>query len=109
MNGHMVMCFSRKSKNTFYLALVDRTMTRMKWWTSDDPEIAMVFRKQSSAEYSANRLRGAFVVSADDGIEHLKCQAREKSKIKYGMAIRERMIMDNIESSWPEGWDGHKW
>ena len=43
------------SKGIEYLALVDQKLNQDFWWTSDDPDMIMLFHKKDVAEKVASR------------------------------------------------------
>lgn len=59
-----------QGNNDVPLFLVDRTVTKDRWWTSD-PDQAMHFRKRSAAEVQSNKLtyKNPGVISLDDAYE----------------------------------------
>ena len=46
----------RHGRGGFKLFLINRNITKKRWWTTDTSE-AIQFRKKSAAEYSARHLR----------------------------------------------------
>lgn len=51
--GYYVITESRRNDMTLFL--VDRTLTKRQWWTTEE-HLAMRFNKKSAAEYSAKNL-----------------------------------------------------
>ena len=64
------------------VALVDRSKSRLRWWTSDDPDIIMRFDKKSAAHFVARRLRygNVSVVPFEEAVEIITDQASELSE-----------------------------
>ena len=97
--GYAIICDARSGKRYGIdtLALVDRSKTKKRWWTSDCPELIMKFRKKSAADYSAKRMRknNARVVAFDEAYEIITTQDET-------IGIHEA----NMENE--AGWDGHK-
>ena len=56
--GYAVICDARDGDyyGISILGLVDRNETQSSWWTSDDTNILMNFRKRSAAEYQVDKL-----------------------------------------------------
>ena len=79
------------------LALVDRDKSRDIWWTSDNPDLILSYRKKSSAEFACRRLHynNPTVVSFKEAQEIIKEQR------EY---IKDQEYLDNSEL----GWDAHK-
>ena len=79
------------------LALVDRTKTKRRWWTSDDVNEIMRFNKKSAAEFSCKKL---FMNN---------CRI-----VDYGSAYKiinqqDSNIIDSFSTADMElGWDAHK-
>jgi hypothetical protein len=82
------------------LALVDRSMTKQFWWTSDCPSLVMGFVKKSAAEYSAKKLRGVKVVPYETAQKIVRTQRK--------MCSRMKEEQENGFSVHGEGWDDHK-
>lgn len=59
MSGFAIICEARAghSLGITTLALVDRGKSRSRWWTSDNPSLAICYRKESAARFAARRLR----------------------------------------------------
>ena len=77
------------------LALVDRSKTKRRWWTSDSTNLIMEFIKESAAEYSSRRLRrnNARVVNYETAVNIINEQDCD--------------IMHH-EADSELGWDSHK-
>ena len=79
------------------LMLVDRTKSKARWWTSDEPNLAIRYRSEDAARFAARRLRfgGVRVVDFDEAARQIQRQDRE--------ILPERAMSDT-----EQGWDGHK-
>lgn len=104
--SYAIICDARKGSGlgVKYLALIDRARSTRLWWTSDNPNIAICYKKKCAAEFAASRLRhnNARVVPFSQAQSILHSQM---------LSIREaeddkehETILDSME----EGWDGHK-
>lgn len=78
--GFAIICDARagESLGIHTLALVDRSKTRLLWWTSDDWSIAINYRKREAAEFAASRLKKnrACVVPFEQAMRTLQAQAK---------------------------------
>lgn len=99
MSGFAIVCDARcgESLGVHSLALVDRSKCRSMWWTSDEPEIAIRYARQSAARFAARRLKrnNARVVPFDEAVSILTDQAR---------GIDHASAMSDAE----QGWESHK-
>ncbi len=79
------------------LALVDRSKTKKRWWTSDSSHLIMQFIKEAAAQYSAKRLmrNNARVVPYSEAV--LIIEEQDKS-IMHHEADADSCL----------GWDEHK-
>lgn len=61
-----------------FLALVDRAKSRRHWWTSDNANIALCYRKKAAADFAAKRLKrnNARVVSFERAAAILRSQSQ---------------------------------
>ena len=97
--GFAIICDARKggSLGITTLALVDRSKTKRLWWTTDDSNIILNYRKKSAAEFAVSRLRrnNARIVSFNEAVSIIQDQ---ESTIEY----------HDIMSGCELGWDAHK-
>ena len=79
------------------LALVDRDKSRDIWWTSDNPDLILSYRKKSSAEFACRRLNynNPTVVSLKEAQEIIETQRKD---IEYQECMNET----------EQGWESHK-
>ena len=85
------------------LFLVDRTKTEKYWWTYN-LNLVMKFNSLIEADKVATNLKynDATVITLDEAY-------KIRNKIETGHDKRKiESELDNIESEYPEGWDGHK-
>lgn len=101
-----IICNARKGRSLGIdvLALVDRTRNKNRWWTSDNPNIAICYTSEPAALFAASRLRKnnvrvvpfsrlkSLLSSQVEAIE----EAERDADHQNGMAAVEF------------GWDGHK-
>ena len=95
-----VICNARRGRELGIevLALVDRKKSRSRWWTSDNPSIAICYPSRAAAQFAARRLRknSPRVVSFEIASRQLTAQADK--------ALRDdedRLLDDS-------SWDSHK-
>ena len=101
-----IICDARKGEGLGIdtLALVDRSKSSRFWWTSDNANIAMCYRKRSAASFAAGRLKKNNVRVVPFGVAQdiLGIQSRLISEAERD---REHLaILDALE----DGWGGHK-
>ncbi len=101
-----IICNARKgsSLGIDVLALVDRSRSKRFWWTSDNANIAMCYRKKEAADFAAGRLKknGARVVPFS---EVQRVLSRQVTRIREAeREASESACLDAVEL----GWDGHK-
>jgi len=67
---YAIICDARKGKNLGIetLALVDRGKSKKLWWTSDQTDLILGYRKKSAAEFALSRLHlnNPRIVSLDE-------------------------------------------
>lgn len=101
-----IVCNARKGSSLAIntLALVDRSRSKRLWWTSDNANIAMCYRKKEAAEFAASRLKknSARVIPFSNVQQILTMQARSISEAQR--EAEESALLDAVEL----GWDGHK-
>jgi len=97
--GYAIVCDARKRYDLGIevLALVDRAKTKKTWWTSDNANLILHYRKESAAQFTCRRLRknNARVVPYGEAIGMIEEQAQD---------IERAENMDTDE----QGWDAHK-
>ncbi len=99
-----IICDARKGKGIRTLALVDRSRSKRLWWTSDNANIAMCYRKRDAADFAAARLKKnrARVVNFADVQDILTAQKHKRTILEVDW---------EHERDWVEGdrsWDAHK-
>lgn len=104
--SYAIICDARKGHNMGVktLVLVDRSVSKKSWWTSDGHCPILVYRKKSAADFCARRLRknNARVTSESHARQILRQQSAEIEDV-------ERQIMwADATNAMEEGWDGHK-
>lgn len=78
--GYAIICNARKGHNlgVDVLGLVDRSKSKRLWWTSDAPNLLLIYQKRDAADFAAKRLRKnkPRVVPADEARRLLTSQSR---------------------------------
>jgi len=99
-----IVCNARKGHGLGirYLALVDRKRSKRLWWTSDNANIALCYRKRNAAEFAASRLNknSARVVS----FTHVQKILREQAESIAGVENDSQIFLHEDDPSW----DAHK-
>lgn len=94
-----IICNARKGESLGIgvLALVDRSKSKRRWWTSDEPGIALQYGSLGAARFACRRLtrNEPRVVPFSEVVRLLREQARE---------IEMTEAMADCE----QGWDAHK-
>ncbi len=94
-----IICNARKGESLGIgvLALVDRSKSKRRWWTSDEAGIALQYRSLEAARFACRRLRRnePRVVPFADVVSLLRKQSRE---------IEMAQALADIDQSW----DAHK-
>ncbi|KKN73984.1 hypothetical protein LCGC14_0395500 [marine sediment metagenome] len=97
--SYAIICDARKGGKLGIetLALVDRSLTKKVWWTSDAEYLIMQFLKKSAVIYSCSKLHrnNARVVSYNTAVSLIKSQDNEITHL-------EALASSEV------GWDGHK-
>ncbi len=105
-----IICNARSGKTVGVrrLALIDRSKTRRRWWTSDNEALIQVFADRPSADAKAAQLtkNNARVVPLAEAQALIRAQKTNIHHVKEEKArARDHAeCMDAFEA----GWDGHK-
>lgn len=100
---------ARKGKGISTLALVDRSLSKLLWWTSDNANIAICYESKPAAEYAAKRLRknNARVVPFVRVQQALNDQrARRQTMEADWYADNRRRALESEGEG--RGWDAHE-
>ena len=97
--GYAIICDARRGQDLGIdiLALVDRKLTNALWWTSDDSDLILNFKKRSTADHVIGSLKrnNPRVVSYAEAVKRIQ---EQWESIGEDEAARETEA----------GWDGHK-
>lgn len=104
--SYAIICNARKgaSLGVGVLGLVDRSKSKSLWWTSDAPNLLLIYQKRDAADFAAKRLRQnrPRVVAADEARRLLSSQSRNICRAEN--EADHAAAMADAEA----GWDGHK-
>lgn len=115
MNGYCIIMLADNkkieaenipNKNAYtYLALVDRSKNRDKWWTQN-PEHIMVFEKESAAEIQLSKLKycnQGRVVSHKESVKRITHWFWKERK--RGSNFLEELLKEKMQQWHDDDWD----
>lgn len=94
--AYAILCDARKgsSLGVEKIALVDRKKTKSQWWTSDQSQLILNYRKRSAADFACKRLKrnNPEVISYERAVKVVENQAKE-------------ILLTQAERESEEGWE----